>query len=88
MNIILASAGRAINFSHGAVRQGRFPLLSSVSGSNHSALVSFAHESTSEGSTSMNGRCNRSILYSARTYATVNVPSGRPQSFYEADHVS
>lgn len=81
--------GNAINFNYGGAGSGKFPMLSTISDSNGSALVTFTRATDGTGNmTAINDRYGRTVAYHLSAYATANVPSGYTQSFQELDHVS
>src|SRR6185437_4455402 len=66
-----------------------FPLLSSITDSNNSALLTFNRSGDGKGNlTSISDRYGRSISYQVHTYNSSNVYPGFPQSQQEVDHVS
>ncbi len=81
--------GNAIFFYYNSYGSTGFPLLSSITDSNNSALLSFNRTTNGTGNlTSVSDRYGRSIYYHVGTYPTANVPGGYPQSQQEVDHVS
>jgi RHS repeat-associated protein len=82
------SNGNAIYFYYSTTAGGvsGFPLLSSITDSNNSALLTITRSSGNI--TQVADRYGRSIYYHVGTYATSNVPAGFPQSLPEVDHVS